>query len=88
MTGKITWISPAKTNEKGQYYKLVHFQMLEGAVRKTSTHLVMEYRNYDNWKDKLTVGNILGGIEYLPKNQGRINADSPVYLVEGEFLKF
>ena len=88
MKGKITWIRPAEKNEKGQYYKRVHFQMLEGLVPKTSTHLVMEYRNYDNWREILTVGNIVGGLEFLPKNQGRINADSPVYLVEGEFLKF
>lgn len=87
MKGKITWISPAKTNKRGQYYKLIHFLMLEGSIPKASTHLVMEYKNYENWKDKLTKDNILGGLEYLPKYPGRINADSPVYLVDGTLLK-
>jgi hypothetical protein len=86
MKGKITWISPAKLNKRSEYFKQVTFQMLEGEVCKANTYLVMEYENYEHWKDKLVEGNILGGLEFAPKKAGLINADSPVYLVDGKFL--
>ena len=86
MKAKITWISPAKLNKRGQYYKHITFLMLEGEVRKAETFLVMEYENYYHWKDKLVKGNILGGLEFTPNKPGLINADSPVFLVDGNFL--
>lgn len=86
MKGKITWISPAKLNKRSEYFKQVTFQMLEGEVRKANTYLVMEYENYEYWKDKLVKGNILGGLEFTKNMKGLINADSPVYLVDGKFL--
>ena len=86
MKGKITWISPAKLNKKGEYYKQVTLEMLEGEVRKATTYLVMEYDNYEHWKDKLVEGNILGGLEFSPYKSGLINPDSPVHLVDGKFL--
>lgn len=86
MKGKITWVSPAKLNKRSEYFKQVAFQMLEGEVRKANTYLVMEYENYEHWKDKLVKGNILGGLEFTPNKTGLINADSPVHLVDGEFL--
>jgi hypothetical protein len=86
MKGTITWISPAKLNKKGQYYKQVTFQMLEGEARKASTYLVTEYKNYEFWKDKLLKGNILGGLEYIANKTGYIDADSPVLLVDGKFV--
>ena len=86
MKGKITWISPSKLNKKGQYYKQVTFHMLEGETRKASTYLVMNYKNYGFWKDKLSKDNILDGLEYLPNKAGYINADSPVTLVDGNFV--
>lgn len=86
MKAKITWISPAKLNKKGQYYKQLTLTMLDGEIRKAVTYLVMEYENYENWKDKLVKGNILGGLEFTPKKPGLVNADSPVLLIEGDFL--
>lgn len=87
MKGKITWTSPAKLNKRSQYYKHVAFLMLEGEIRKAETYLVMEYENYENWKDKLIKGNILGGLEFASNKVGLTNADSPVHLVDGKFIK-
>jgi len=46
----------------------------------------MEYENYEHWKDILVKGNILGGLEFSPGKVGLINADSPVYLLDGKYL--
>lgn len=86
MNGKIIWLSKPIQNARGQYYIVVEFNMLEGELRKATSHLVLSYRNYSNWKDKLKEGNILGGLKFLPGRQGHIDADSPVYLVDGEFV--
>lgn len=87
MKGKIKFISPAKLNRRGQYYKIVTFEMLDGEIRKASTYLVMEYDNYEHWKDKLVKGNILGGLEQVEGRPGLISADSPVHLIDGKFTE-
>lgn len=86
MKGKISWISPAQRDKEGRYYKTLSFAMLEGETKKPHTYLVMEFKNYENWKNFLIKGNILGGLEFVSGKPGLISADSPVYLIDGKFI--
>ena len=86
MKGKITFIRPPTQNNKGEYFHLVKFEMLDGEILNPSMHLVLSYRNYKNWESVLVVENIVGGLRFIKKYPMNIDADSPVYLVNGKFV--
>lgn len=72
MKGTIIKIHPIKHSRNGNAFIRIEFQMEDGRWAKTD--ICPDYRNYQRWKDYLTVGLSLDGLEL--KKTGFVNADS------------
>ena len=77
--GKITWISPFTPSKKenGKFYRLIRFEVFGQDRDSGYTNVVLGNRNYPNWEN-LKVGSIVKNLLWKQKEEGLIDADSPV----------
>jgi len=72
MRGTISKIHPLKYSRNGGAFVRIEFKLNDGQWAKTD--IVTGFRNYERWKNILTVGIDLEGLDLKSKNE--VNADS------------